>query len=275
MADCNRFRSGRGTATLCLLSCLGLAVSPAAAAAGERFELEDGREAALLTVGGLTAGAALWVNTRLEPLDTRELEALDPEGVPAYDRWAIHEWSEGAAKASDVLLYSTAAAPLLLLGETGDAMSGGELGLMYAETLLLQNGLTGLIKGLVRRPRPFTYNPDPEVSPQVRRSHTAVRSFPSGHTSTTFAAGVFLGEVYARLHPDDDSRHWVRAGGLAAATATAWLRVRAGRHFPSDVVAGAALGALVGWAVPRLHEADPGATEAPTTVPLLVVGFRF
>lgn len=274
MAQFRHLSVRRHSAIWCALFAASAVLAPLGGQAGDLYDTQNARETTLLTIGGLTAGGALWVNARLEPLNERELEALDPEGLPSYDRGATANWSEGAATASDVLLYATAAAPLLLFGETGAALSDGELGVMYAETLILQNGMTGLIKGLVRRPRPFTYNRDPEISDELRRSHTAVRSFPSGHTSTTFAAAMFLGEVYASLHPDDGARHWVRAGGLTAAAATAWLRVHAGRHFPSDVIAGAALGALVGWAVPRLHEVDDAA-EPKTITPMIVFGLRF
>jgi membrane-associated phospholipid phosphatase len=33
-----------------------------------------------------------------------------------------------------------------------------------------------------------------------------------------------------------------------------WLRVRGGRHFPTDVLAGLLVGGTVGWLVPHLHQ---------------------
>src|SRR6201995_2002627 len=42
-------------------------------------------------------------------------------------------------------------------------------------------------------------------------------------------------------------------GGFAAAAATSNLRVRAGRHFYSDVLLGGIIGTAVGYAVPALH----------------------
>lgn len=59
------------------------------------------------------------------------------------------------------------------------------------------------------------------------------RSFPSGHTSTAFQAASFIQIRYG----------W--AGGipaLAGATFVGYSRVRAHRHYVSDVVAGAVLG---------------------------------
>jgi len=44
--------------------------------------------------------------------------------------------------------------------------------------------------------------------------------------------------------------------GGALAGATSALRVEAGQHFPSDVVAGAGIGMAVGVTVPLLHRGD-------------------
>ncbi len=260
----------RGAVLLTLLSVLA-----GPAGAGERYEREDGREAALLGAGVAVSAGAVWLGAELTPLSPEELARLDAAELPGLDRPATGLWSPAAATASDVLGYGAVAAPLLLLADTGAGADAGDIGLMYAQTLLLERGTIGVIKALVRRPRPFTYNPDPRIDDRLRRSRHAVRSFPSGHTAGAFMAAVFAGEVYAHLHPDDPARHWIRAGGLAVAAATGWLRVRAGRHFPSDVLAGAAIGSLIGWAVPRLHEVDRASEGAAGPRPGLVLGFGF
>ena len=51
---------------------------------------------------------------------------------------------------------------------------------------------------------------------------------------------------------------------LALAGATANLRTRAGRHFYSDVIVGAIVGAGVGFAVPRLHGGPAYTPSAPS-----------
>jgi membrane-associated phospholipid phosphatase len=64
-------------------------------------------------------------------------------------------------------------------------------------------------------------------------------SFPSGHTTAAFA-------LVASLDAETRTR-WVPILGYPAATLTGWSRVRDLRHWPSDVVAGAAIGGWVGW----------------------------
>ena len=48
----------------------------------------------------------------------------------------------------------------------------------------------------------------------------------------------------------------MRAGSLTAETGAAALRVAAGKHYPSDVVAGAAVGSLVAWGFVYMHLKD-------------------
>lgn len=67
-------------------------------------------------------------------------------------------------------------------------------------------------------------------------------SFPSGHSVTAFA----LAFVLARAYP----RYAVLFYGLAVLVALS--RVYLVKHFPSDVVAGAAIGILAGWIVCRV-----------------------
>ncbi len=95
--------------------------------------------------------------------------------------------------------------------------------------------LTLALKELVDRPRPTG------TEPLVPMPDSA--SFPSGHASTAFAAAAALA-VFGRSP-------WLRAALFATASAIALSRVWLGVHYPSDVVAGAIIGALVGWAIAR------------------------
>ena len=50
-------------------------------------------------------------------------------------------------------------------------------------------------------------------------------------------------------------------GCYGLATAVSALRVASGKHWPTDVVAGAAVGSAIGWVVPFLHRTDRSAAE--------------
>ena len=144
---------------------------------------------------------------------------------------------------------------------------------MYGEALLFQSGLTFMLKSLVTRTRPFVYNDDPTIRPERKQIIYARRSFPSAHASTAFTSAVFLGSVYSRLNPNSSAQPWIWAGGLAGASITGISRILAGQHFPTDVLAGAAIGALTGWVVPALHrqDVDGEPSQARVAIPLLTL----
>lgn len=173
----------------------------------------------------------------------------DPAGVPGFDRVALGRSSGGAALASDVLENAFIfGAPLLLsFSEWGRGIGPARDALVVeAEVLLATAAATQLAKAAFARPRPYAY-PSADVGGD---SHA---SFWSGHTSSAFAAATSM--VYW-LHRRQPGARWdllAAVLGFAAAAATGVLRVVAGRHFPSDVAAGALAGAAIGWAVPAIH----------------------
>jgi undecaprenyl-diphosphatase len=70
-------------------------------------------------------------------------------------------------------------------------------------------------------------------------------SFPSGHTITAFAVALTLSAFYPSLLP----------GLLFCAGSIALSRILLGMHFLSDVIAGAVLGGLLGYASAALFHA--------------------
>jgi len=241
-----------------IAACIALgsaARTPAPALAAEPFALRAGREVRLLAGGGLLAATGLVIQHDREPLDAAQLARLDAQDINAFDRGATTRWSAGAAGASDALVTALLIAPagLAAAGRFADARAVPLV--MFAETLLLTDGVTQLLKGTVARARPYAYNDDPAIPPDSRLAVDARRSFPSSHAAHAFAAAVFLGRVHDAYRPQSRARAWVWAGALGAAATTATLRCAAGQHFTTDVMAGAAIGAAAGWAVPALHRA--------------------
>ncbi|MFI1567038.1 phosphatase PAP2 family protein [Streptomyces sp. NPDC020490] len=113
----------------------------------------------------------------------------------------------------------------LAAGLAGAAVDGARRGAWLRGTALTAgaHAVSMGVKRVVRRPRPA------HVEPLVR---TAGRhSFPSSHASSAVAAAVAYGALGAYVIPP-----------LAAAVCLSRLVV--GVHYPSDVAAGALLGAL-------------------------------
>jgi len=227
------------------------------------------------TLGGLAMLATDAVVTKeVAPLTPLQIEALDRSQVNGFDRIATRHYSRDARTVSDVLLFTLLAAPVAAIATSPGNQEPLLLGAMYGEALLFQSGLTFMLKSLVTRTRPFVYNDDPTIRPERKQIIYARRSFPSAHASTAFTSAVFLGSVYSRLNPNSSAQPWIWAGGLAGASITGISRILAGQHFPSDVLVGAAIGALTGWVVPAVHRQDvddAGAQPLRVSIPLFTL----
>lgn len=217
------------------------------------YQLKTGREVTLMGVGAVSLGASLALNHSIEPLTQAEISALNPDDINALDRKAVYRWSTSADHLSTVTLAGNfALAGLLTIGTKPMRQDIKTVGVMFIETMLIANGIERTVKGITQRTRPFVYNPSAPLDEKITRD--ARQSFFSGHATNAFATAVFTSEVFRHYFPHSKLKPVVWVGSLGVATATAVLRYEGGLHYPSDLLAGAAFGSLVGWGIPKLHE---------------------
>jgi membrane-associated phospholipid phosphatase len=168
---------------------------------------------------------------------------------------AVHSrFSPRAAGLSDGLLAVSIAAPVAyLVGDTVEDADGDRL-VLYSEALAVNLAVFQGAKHLVQRPRPYLYSTSADVARYAAdQGDDAYQSFYSAHAATAFCAATTGAYLTAVGSPGAGVRAFAWAGGFATAAAVANLRVRAGKHFYSDVVIGAAIGIAIGYAVPALH----------------------
>ncbi len=121
-------------------------------------------------------------------------------------------------------------AGLLIGGIAGHNQAMRENSLYVASSEAVSYGFMLLIKHLVKRSRPFLQNVN--IHPVYRASGY---SFPSGHAESTFATATALSIAYPKWY--------VIAPAFLWAGSVSYSRMYLGEHYPSDVAAGAALGA--------------------------------
>lgn len=213
-----------------VLGALVLVAAPARAAAPDTLRVDT---------PGLDARLLLMVYEQQAPLATLLFRAADASSTPAF---------VAAVPAAWVATWALGADPAPAL------------------RLTLAEGTTGavvwLTKRAVRRPRPYLVEPGVESRSAVYRpGGRASWSFPSGHAALAFAVATS-----ASL----SAPAWyvvVPAVGWAAAVSAS--RVWLGVHYPSDVLAGAVLGAGLAAAAHVLVATETVATEtvAPAAAP--------
>jgi len=207
-------------------------------------------------VGGCTQAAALQLP---DPVLTPEnIEALNVETINKFDRNAPRQFSPSANTQSDYTLGIVMVAP--------SAIAASELGRsgwnhaliysgMYLETFLLTNGVKDLTKDIVQRTRPLFYNSDLSLDERavLAAAGDGRTSFYSGHTAVAFSSAVFLASTYDELYDNKTVSRALWTSSIGLATATGYLRFKAGKHFPSDILTGAIIGTAIGYWVPKAH----------------------
>ena len=183
-----------------------------------------------------------------------DLEILNAQDVWSFDRGATSNASKPAQAISDVLLFTSFTLPFLSLTSKLHRKEGSVLLIMAAETILLTNGITNISKGLTERFRPFNYNP--EFDEDVQLSAGSRLSFISGHTSQTAALTFLTARVLTDMSPQMKHKGVVWASAIIIPAIVAYTRYEAGKHFPTDVIAGYAVGASIGYLIPSLHLSD-------------------
>jgi membrane-associated phospholipid phosphatase len=228
--------------------------------------------------GSITAAAGIpYLVLSLGVAPHQPATPLGPaEDVGRLDRAAVGHFDPDAATAADAVVSVSVAAPLVYhaieaaldvrrYGGGGRRFAGrfGTDALLLAEALAINGLLTEVLKSAVARPRPLSHidpasvdaaDRDELLDEQSKADRS--RSFPSAHSSFAFTAAT-AGAMLLTLKPLGRRRR-VAVGlawglGLSAATTVAVLRVAAGKHFPTDVIAGAGLGAGIGAAVVLAH----------------------
>lgn len=132
-----------------------------------------------------------------------------------------------------------------------------DLGWHGTEAVLVGAGITGLLKGVLGRVRPDSA---PDIEPTDFRLGGGFRdrrrtSFPSGHTTTAFAAAAAVTSEVNRMWP-----RWtwyvapVMYGG---ATLVGLSRMYHNRHWASDVALGAGVGTFSGLKVVKYSHSHP------------------
>jgi membrane-associated phospholipid phosphatase len=237
--------------TLTFLGFIALFIFQLSAQTASPYRLTMGKDVTI-SVGGIgLAGTTYFLEKKIKPLTETQISALNRDNINGFDRIAARQWHTGAAKVSDVLLSSSMVLPFTLLASSNIRQDYKTALIIGAETFVLNYGLTNLAKISFQRTRPFVYNPDAPLSKKME--HDARLSFFSGHTSTVASMSFMAAQMYSDYHPHSKANPYVWAAAAVLPTITACLRVRAGKHFPTDVITGYVVGAAVGMLVPRLH----------------------
>ncbi|HSU15970.1 MAG TPA: phosphatase PAP2 family protein [Longimicrobium sp.] len=202
----------------------------------------------LLIAGGFVAGAVV-----MSPLDRALARSLQDSSV---------QTNRVLSKSANGVRLLGAPGSLIISGglyAAGRAFGRPHLadtGLHTFESVMMAEAITTLTKGVVGRSRPYASPRDPFDYGFGRGFHgDKHQSMPSGHTSAAFAAAAAGASEIGHWWP----RHRTLAavGLYSAASLVGISRMYNNKHWASDVVVGAGIGAFSGWKVVGYTHAHP------------------
>jgi len=206
------------------------------------------------------------------------LAAIQIDGFADFDRTIQPAVTDGNAldrriprNLGRVEVAAGTAAATVLVGEVFGSQGTARLGTRTLEALLLNSALTSTLKILVGRARPGTGFEEDRFAPISLNANRW--SFPSGHTSTAFA--------WATVLSNDELRDDAPFVPYVVYPLAAWAgasRLLDGKHWFTDVVAGAAVGIFSAQVIDRLHPDPSDSIDASESIEpemqfqLLIVG---
>jgi len=207
-----------------------------------------------IPVFAIGAGWSAYAFTKIysKPHSTdEEILNLNKNDINGFDRWAVRPFDEKIDRISYYPFFASMPLPFLFLfGNTRTDFF--KLGFLYLEAMSITGFLyTGSVY-FVDRYRPYAYSDESTMDQRTRGG--AKNSFYAGHVALVATSTFFMAQVYADYHPDSHAK-WVFYSLAGATTAvTAYLRYRAGQHFPTDLLLGMAQGTITGLLVPHFHK---------------------
>jgi hypothetical protein len=229
-----------------------------------RFHVDPIADTALI---GLSIGFATvleLINSTGEIRPTPIAADFDRNNLIGIDRASITATPDSKAGSYSNLGLGAAVAfafidPVLSGFREKSVQTGLVDAMLYAESVSMTFAFTDMVKLAVRRPRPGAYRDAEAHKGEVgytNPSTDSALSFFSGHASITAAVGA-TATYLAFTRSAHSARPWITLVAATALTSFVSIeRVQAGKHFPTDVLAGAVAGAGFGVIVPHLHRVE-------------------
>jgi uncharacterized membrane protein len=220
---------------------------------------------------GVVAGTTMgyFLKGLRTPLDSADVLFPDTSRIPSFDLVSIHQYDNTYVSTSNIVLGTAMLMPFIAFFDKRVSGHAPQVVAMYFETLGLNFGLQTLSVSISNRRRPYTFNTDSnlvynaetdleelqaEVPLDVKLRKGNQNSFYSGHTSMAAAATFFGARVFTDFRPHSKLVPVVWGAAAIVPAFAGYSRIKAGKHYPSDVVTGYLVGAAIGYLVPTLHK---------------------
>lgn len=242
------------------------------AGATDKLDLNPPADAAIFAISAIGVTVPELFKTQLVPSHCRICDGPDNSGLPGtggrgslngvdaffHDHLTGWLFSRGTADTvSTVVAFGVTPAYALTAAFTATGPhatdgAGARAAVIVVESAAVSAAVVQALKIVTVRKRPFVRYGDGTTSGTydvTDRDHN--EGFPSGHTVVAAAFGTSAA-MTATLE-DSSAAPWLWGAAAVATVSSGALRIMAEKHYLTDVLAGAAIGAGTGVVLPILH----------------------
>ena len=197
-----------------------------------------------------TFGISIFMQANARKPSTIEIQNLIRKNINSFDRIATYQWNPKIAKASDIVAGASALLPFALLLDKNMRRDGLKIANVTFQSFLLSQTLCNVAK-LSLRKRPYVYNTN--LSLETRMEGDNNLSFFSGHTTAVSSLCFSTAFAYNTYHPNSNVKPYILVGAFTLPAIQGLLRVKAGKHYPTDVITGYLVGLGTSFLMHKLH----------------------
>lgn len=193
-------------------------------------------------------------------LDQQSIENINYLDRSLAGRWDIEAKDKGKVL-KNIAIYLIPIATLFFIGSLKRKLI---LFFVFSQGYIITESLTGLAKGLVDRYRPFVYLSNEAVEALSGESkeeflediadYDILNSFFSGDASILAFSFIFFAFSYHYFYKNSKIRQVIWLVAVSGIMLGSYYRSVSGKHFPSDVLIGSIVGALIAFAILKIHK---------------------
>ena len=212
----------------------------------------------IIVIGGTANFLTIHKNS-LKPVITKsEIDGLNINIINTFDKIALRQDPSKKSyytNLSDDLVAAITVLPGFLLFDNNIRHDWLDIMLMFAETMSITNNLyenSPIGPNCQNKFRPVVYYN--EIPFDTRANGDNRNTFYSGHTASVSAVTFFMAKVYSDYHPELGAyKYLLYTAAVIPPLLEGYCRMKALYHFPSDIIAGIAVGAVCGIVIPEIH----------------------
>ncbi len=215
------------------------------------YQLKTGMDLGIALGSSGVFTSTYLLQKKVQPLPQASILQLNRNSINAFDRIATYQWNPTIAKVSDGVAVGAILMQSYFYFNKSTRTDAFKIGVVSFESFMLSQSIANALK-LTKRNRPFLYNPDVPLAYKYKGD--ARMSFFSAHTTTVSSMCFSFAFTHQYYMPNSKYNKGIWISAFTLPAVQGFLRVKAGKHYPTDVITGYLVGLGSAYLMHQLHK---------------------